>query len=126
MTFYPQMDGTTEHVNCSIGQILCSVVLPDQTDWVEKIPLVEFAINSSINHSMGFAPFEIVYGTMPMMAVRLPDGPVLPGVHQFVQRALDNLLMAHDTIIDSRVHQTFYVNKRRQDENSTGKQATIH
>src|SRR6202040_509779 len=55
--FHPQMDGATERANCSVGQILRSVIQPDQSDWVDKILIVEFAINSNISSSMGFAPF---------------------------------------------------------------------
>ena len=35
---------------------------PDQRDWVLKVPLTEFAINSSVNKSMGYALFELIYG----------------------------------------------------------------
>ncbi|TDL13788.1 hypothetical protein BD410DRAFT_708336, partial [Rickenella mellea] len=47
--------------------ILRAMVQPDQTDWPEKLPMVEFALNSSINSSTGFAPFELNYGIMPTM-----------------------------------------------------------
>ena len=40
--FHPQMDGVTERANCSIGQILRIMVQPDQTDWREKLSMVEF------------------------------------------------------------------------------------
>src|ERR1700691_5483951 len=32
----PQPDGPTERANRSVGQILHTIVQPDQTDWVEK------------------------------------------------------------------------------------------
>src|ERR1700676_4266299 len=43
--FHPQMDGATERANRSIGQILRTLVQPNQTDWAEKLPMVKFAIN---------------------------------------------------------------------------------
>ena len=30
--------------------------------WVDKVPFVEFAINSSVAVSMGKTPFELCYG----------------------------------------------------------------
>src|ERR1700674_4639053 len=66
-SFHPQTDGHSERVICSIGQILCSVVSPDQNDWVPQIPLTEFALNSSINNLSGFAPFNLNYGYMPRL-----------------------------------------------------------
>ena len=36
-----------------------------------------------------------------------------PGVETFIRQALDNLEMAHDTIIESRIRQTYHANKRK-------------
>ena len=47
--FHPQMDGTTEQANHSIGQILRMIINDDQRDWAAKCPMVEFALNSSIS-----------------------------------------------------------------------------
>ena len=46
---HPQMDGATEQANHSVRQILQSVIQPDQSDWVDKFSIVEFAINSNIH-----------------------------------------------------------------------------
>jgi hypothetical protein len=99
-------------------QILCSMVQPDQTDWAEHIPMVEFAINASVSVSTGFAPFELTYGYMPQMLANLPEDlwTVPRGVWMFAERAVLNLWMAHDAIIESRINQTFYANKRRWEE----------
>ena len=63
--FHPQTDGATERANRSIGQILRMIVSNDQKDWAAKCPMVEFALNSSINATTGFAPFELNQGYMP-------------------------------------------------------------
>ena len=63
--FHPQTDGATERANRSIAQILHTVVSNDQKDWSDKCPMVEFAINSSINATTGYAPFKLNYGYMP-------------------------------------------------------------
>jgi hypothetical protein len=66
-SFHPQTDGQSEHAICNVTQILRTVVQPDQTDCVEKIDMVEFAINSSISKSTGYAPLELSEGYMPSM-----------------------------------------------------------
>ena len=62
--FHLQMDGATEQANRSIAQILRTVVSNDQKDWLGKCPMVEFAINSSVNATMGYTPFELNHGYM--------------------------------------------------------------
>ena len=94
------------------------MVQPDQTDWAECIPMVEFAINMSISASTGFAPFKLTYGYMPHMLAELPvDWRFTPrGVRMFMEKAMLNLSMAHDVIIQSHVNQTFYTNQHRWEE----------
>ena len=115
--FHPQTDGTTERAVQTVSQVLRAMVRPDQTDWAAKLPLVEFAVNSSRNASTGFAPFELTYGYLPSMIREVRDEAVMPGVRDFAERALNNMLEAHDALIASRVVQTHYANQRRRSEN---------
>lgn len=62
--FHPQMDGASECMNRSIGQVLCTLILPNQMHWVDKLALTEFTINSNISSSTGFAPFKLNDGYM--------------------------------------------------------------
>ena len=103
MAFHPQTDRVSERAICTIAQVLQAMVQPDQHDWAEKIPMVEYALNSSISSSTGFAPFELNYGHMPKMMSRVDKGRTLSslGVKMFIRQVLENLVMAHDTIIES-------------------------
>jgi exosortase/archaeosortase len=60
--------------------------------------MAEFAINSSVNDSMGFAPFELTYGAMPCMFHKIEITPFL-GVKSFAEKALTNLAIVHNLII---------------------------
>ena len=118
-SFHPQTDGASERAIRSIAQILRATVRPDQQDWSSKIPMVEFALNSAISSSSGFAPFELNYGHMPHINPGFTPTPsAVPGVKHFVARALQNLADAHDTLIESRVQQTHYANRRRHEDDS--------
>jgi len=103
--FHPQTDGVTERANRTINAILRAVVNPDQSNWVEKIPMVEFAINSSVNKSTGYAPFDLTFGYIPMLRGLLDKvlEAVKPGVREFASQARQNLMSAHDSIIAARV-----------------------
>src|ERR1700677_1447634 len=103
--FHPEGNSQAEHMIRNVVCIVQASVRPDQKDWVIHIPLVEFAINASVNQTTGYAPFELIYGYMPCMTIDLPKTE-LPGVASFTQKALDNLQGAHDSIIRSRVEQS--------------------
>jgi hypothetical protein len=60
--YHPQMDGQTEVVNRSLGDLLRSLVTEHQSIWDNVLPQAEFAYNDSMNRSTGKSPFEIVYG----------------------------------------------------------------
>ena len=112
--FHPQTDRVTERANHTINVILRALVNPDQSDWVEKIPMVEFAINSSVNKSTGYAPFDLTFGYIPILHGLLDKVPstVKPRVREFANHACQNLMDAHDSIIAAQVRQTFHANKR--------------
>lgn len=66
-SFHPQTDGILERTICTVGQILCTLVESDQTDWLCRIPMVKFALNSSVSASTGFALFKLNYRWRPRM-----------------------------------------------------------
>lgn len=84
--FHPQMDRASEHAICTMAQILWAMVQPDQHDWAKKVPMVEYALNSSISSSMGFVPFELNYEHMPVVMSHVDKGVTLlpPGVKTFM------------------------------------------
>jgi hypothetical protein len=57
--FHPQTDGASERTIRNMVQILQAIVQSDQKDWVVKLPMTEFTLNSSISSSTGFAPFKL-------------------------------------------------------------------
>jgi hypothetical protein len=111
--FHPQTDGASERMIRVVSGILRSLVNPDQTNWAEKLPLVEFACNSSTNESSGFAPFELTYGFLPRM-IQTVEPSQYPGVQTFAENAVNNFTKARDALIESRVRQAVHANRRRR------------
>jgi hypothetical protein len=64
-SFHPQTDGQTERMNQSVEQILRAYVHTLHDDWLKYLSTVEFALNSHVNRSTGFSPFEALYGFIP-------------------------------------------------------------
>ncbi|ESK82626.1 reverse transcriptase-rnase h-integrase [Moniliophthora roreri MCA 2997] len=113
--FHPQTDGASEHSIRNCNQILRATIQPNQRNWLNKLPIVEFAINSSISETTGFSPFELNYGYLPTMMWEVHYvKKVPPGVHAFAIQAMQNLYDAHNSIIEAQVSQTHYSNKKRR------------
>ncbi|KXN87627.1 hypothetical protein AN958_08355, partial [Leucoagaricus sp. SymC.cos] len=76
-------------------------------NWVKKVSLTEFVINSSVPASTGYAPFELNGGYMPSMLkeVRSDNSPP-QGIKKFAEAVLTNIVAVYDTIIKVRVFQT--------------------
>src|SRR3977135_4023995 len=113
--FHPQTDGATEQANRSIAQVLRTLVDFNQKNWADKCPMVEFALNSNISTTTGYAPFELNGGYMPQLGQRVKLNTPYRGVKQFAQQALWNMMAAHDAMITNRVNQTYHANKRRRE-----------
>jgi hypothetical protein len=79
--------------------------------------MVEFAINSSISETTGYAPFELGGGYMPSMIKEIRnDENFATGVKAFAAKALGNIADAHNAIIEARSFQVNKANKKRGDE----------
>jgi hypothetical protein len=63
--YHPESDGSTERANWTVTTMLRQCVNQKQSDWVSKLPAIEFAINSARSKSTGFAPFFLNTGGMP-------------------------------------------------------------
>jgi hypothetical protein len=116
-SFHPQTDGQTEHANRNVGQIFRTVVRHNQKDWIDRVDLTEFAINTSISKTTKYAPFELNGGYMPSMIKEIRTDEVIPqGIKSFAAQVLLNLADAHDVIIETRVFQTRNANRHHREE----------
>jgi len=80
---HPQTDGQTERVNRVLEEMLRNHCSTNQREWSKFLGQVQFAYNSRISESTGFAPFEMVYGRVPPPPAALG----LPQLHQQQQAA---------------------------------------
>jgi transposase InsO family protein len=64
--FYPQTDGQMERLNQTIEAYLRSFVNHEMEDWVDLLPMAEFAYNNSVTSATGLSPFYANYGYYPI------------------------------------------------------------
>ena len=75
--WHPETDGQTEIVNAAVNKYLRAFVSFTQDDWVDYLPLAEFAMNNQVNESTGISPFFANYGFNPHLGIE-PAGPCPP------------------------------------------------
>ena len=83
-----------------------------QKNWADKCPMVEFALNSGVSATMGFAPFKLNQRYMPQIGMPTSFDTTFKGVKQFTLQVKWDLMVAHDAIITNRVQQMFHANKK--------------
>jgi transposase InsO family protein len=64
-SFHPQTDGQTQRINQTIEAYLRSFINYEMDNWVELLPMAEFAYNNSITQATGMSPFYANYGRHP-------------------------------------------------------------
>jgi len=73
--FHPQTDGQTERHNQTMEQYLRAFCNYEQDNWVELLPLAEFAYNNAIHASTRMTPFWANYHYHPVMQFKAPKQP---------------------------------------------------
>jgi transposase InsO family protein len=63
--FHPQTDAQTERINQTMETYLRCYVNYRQNDWVQLLPLAQFAYNSADQETIGVSPFYANYGYNP-------------------------------------------------------------
>jgi hypothetical protein len=63
--FHPQTDGQTERLNQTLEQYLRSYVNHQQDNWVQILPMAQFAYNSAMTEATKVSPFFANYGYQP-------------------------------------------------------------
>ena len=110
--YHPQTDGQTERTNRSLEQML-RCTLEDDSEWQEKLSVVEFAYNTSEASSTGTTPYETVYGRVPRTPLGLSSTTNMPRLQEFLR----NFQTVWDTtrrqIAKAQVTQQKYANKSR-------------
>jgi len=75
--YHPQTDGQTENANAFMEQYLRTYINFVQDDWVDWLPLAEFACNNQVNESTKVSPFFANYGYHPRLGIE-PSQPCPP------------------------------------------------
>ena len=60
--YYPESQGALERFHQTLKNMIRSYCFDTDKDWDEGIHLLLFAVRESVQESLGFSPFELVFG----------------------------------------------------------------
>ena len=123
---HPQTDGQTEVMNKTLEDCLRAYVSTSQDDWDKMLPMVEFAINNSVNTSTNETPFFLNYGRHPHtpLTLQLPVrqqamnrcfSGELPAVESFTARMQQVIQQAKVNLVAAQQRQKAYADQGRRD-----------
>ena len=95
--FHLQTDGQTERFNATMEEYLRLYVNHHQDDWVDWLPLCEFAANNAVSETTQVSPFFATFGRDPRMNFDL-DQPIEHPEQARAHEAAANLLKIHDLV----------------------------
>ncbi|KAM9943631.1 hypothetical protein ACTFIT_007029 [Dictyostelium discoideum] len=103
-----QADGQTERMNREIIRILTKASTEYGENWSDIIPLIEFAMNSSMSKSTKMSPFQIVYGFNPPTPVNHFNSLTKTRI------PMSNIKkIVRDNILDAQINAQKYYNRGR-------------
>ncbi|GBG90894.1 hypothetical protein CBR_g51402 [Chara braunii] len=112
---HPQTDGQTERAHQTAQVLLRTLIRPDQKDWVERLPEVELAYNSSIHPAIGISSFEFEHSS----PVTSPLDTITPRTAEsddhllFLRRMQELLVEARDQMAKTQQRMSQQANRQR-------------
>ncbi|THH04254.1 hypothetical protein EW146_g10223 [Bondarzewia mesenterica] len=110
--YHPQSDGLTERTNQTLEIYLHAYCSYQQDDWVDYLPLGEFAFNNLINTSTNKAAFEVNFGFTPEFEPHITERHTVPAAADLTSR-LDTIhTELHAELQHAQDLQATYHNKK--------------
>lgn len=97
---HPQSDGQVEAFNKCLASMLSKVVASNQSDWDLKLPYVMMGYRSSVHHTTGKTPFEMMFGrnvNLPLdVMMGEPIGGEIHEAYDYPRFVREQLADAHE------------------------------
>ena len=133
--YHPESQGALERFHQTLKTMMKAYCLENQKDWDEGIHFLLFAVRESVQESIGFSPFELVFGHMVRGPLKLLKETwleensslnLLDYVSSFKNRLLKATEMAKENLKGSQAKmKVWYDKKVRQREFKPGDKVLV-
>jgi hypothetical protein len=99
-----------------IEQVLRMFIDYNQTNWIDLLPLVEFAINNNRSSTTQNSPFYLNYGQHPMTPGNQTVQSVNPAAQESIHELQATLTVVKDLMKKAQDRQAQYADRHRQEQ----------
>ena len=124
--YHPESQGALERFHQTLKNMLKTYCLETEKDWDDGVPLLLFAVRESVQESLGFSPFELVYGhevrgPLKLLKERLlsedEDMNLLDYVSSFRERLNRACEVARQNLSDSQERMKSWYDRKSKERN---------
>ena len=100
--YHPESQGALERFHATLKNMLRTFCVENQREWDEGVPFVMFAAREAMQESLGFSPFELVFGHSvrgPLKLIKekwVDDAPIKHNLTEYVTSIRKKLTEAHE------------------------------
>jgi hypothetical protein len=113
--YHPQTDGQSERTIQILEDMLRLCVLDFKGNWIQFLPLIEFAYNNSFQATIGMVPYEALYGRKcrsPLYWDEVGERQLLgPDI---VQDTKDKIVLIRKRMLTAQSRQKSYADQHRR------------
>jgi hypothetical protein len=113
--YHPQTDGQSERTIQTLEDMLRLCVLDFKGNWIQYLPLVEFAYNNSYQATIGMAPYEALYGRKcrsPLYWDDVGESQILGP--EMIQDTKEKVAIIRKRMLTAQSRQKSYTDKHRR------------
>jgi hypothetical protein len=112
--YHPQANGQAERLNQTLEQYLRHYLNVKQDNWVELLPVAQYAYNSATAEATGSSPFEALYGRIPTMYNEpVPDNKPAANAQTWTQEAKETQEQLQLDLKFQQIQMAKYYDKKR-------------
>ena len=111
--YHPQTNGQVERMNQTLEQFLRAYINYEQNDWVQWLPIAQYAYNNGVYSATQVTPFYTNYGYNPEILYQLREGSLLGEERAEHLKGLQEKLSNNIAFLNSAMGK--YYDKRRED-----------
>ena len=115
-TYHPETDGSSEHMNKTVNQMLQYHVECNQSGWAKALLLVCFNIMNMVNKSTSFSPFQLRMGQSaclipPLEPASIDKTPEEERARETISKLEVIMMEAQDNLLWAKISQAMQTNK---------------